>query len=82
MSIYARNFVMDEETGEPKLIKHLNQKRIDRCYAGTPPGKWNKTGKKRRMRDCSKSSIIKMQIKDLKKWKGIDLNINGMRIPT
>lgn len=50
MSIYATNFIVDEETGESKLIKHLNQSRIDRCYAGTPPGKWNRQGKKARLK--------------------------------
>lgn len=45
MSIYARNYIIDEETGEPKLVKHLNQDRIDRGTARKPTGKWNKNGK-------------------------------------
>jgi hypothetical protein len=47
MSIYATNYITDEETGKAKLVKHLNQKRIDRNYGGRPPGKWGKTGKNR-----------------------------------
>jgi hypothetical protein len=49
MSIYATNFIVDEETGEVKLIKHLNKIRVDR---GTSKkggsGKWNKSGIKAR----------------------------------
>lgn len=44
MSIYATNYIIDEETGEPKLVKHLNQTRIDRGTTKRPPGKWNKNG--------------------------------------
>ena len=75
MSIYAQNFVIDIETGEAKLIKHLNKKRIDRCYAGTPPGKWNKTGKKKRSRIWSKDQEFKMKRDYLLKVKGIDITI-------
>ena len=58
MSIYATNFIIDEETGEAKLVKHLNKARIDRCYAGTPPGKWNKTGRKKRTKLTSKRKLF------------------------
>lgn len=73
MSIYAKNFIIDE-TGEAKLVKHLNQIRVDRCYAGTPPGKWNKTGKKKRTLNWSKTSQEKREIERVKKYKGIDLS--------
>ena len=48
MSIFATNYVVDEETGEPKLIKHLNQMRIDRVSLNRVGG-WNKSGKKVRI---------------------------------
>ncbi len=75
MSIYATNFIIDEETGEAKLVKHLNQRRIDRCYAGTPPGKWNKTGRKKRNRYLSKNAENNRTIDYFLKFKGIDLTI-------
>lgn len=48
MSIYATNFIIDEETGEAKLVKHLNKARIDRCTCSIPPGGWNKKGSKQK----------------------------------
>lgn len=48
MSIYATNFIMDEETGNPKLVKHLNKTRVDRGCASIPPGGWNKKGSKQK----------------------------------
>lgn len=48
MSIYATNYVIDELTGEPKLIKRLNKQRIDRNYTWGASGGWNKNGKKAR----------------------------------
>ena len=50
MSIYARNYIIDEETGKRKLVKHLNKERIDRGKHMKSPGKWNKTGKKARIK--------------------------------
>jgi hypothetical protein len=44
MSKYATNFIIDEETGEVKLIKRLNKKRIHRLTLSRPPGGWNKKG--------------------------------------
>lgn len=45
MSIYATNFVVDEENGEVKLIKHLNKIRVDRgTTSKRRSGKWNKSG--------------------------------------
>ncbi len=70
------DIIIDKQTGEPKRIKHLNQVRIDRCYGGTPPGGWNKTGKKKRTRNWSKDSERKREIENLKKYKGIDISIN------
>ncbi len=49
MSIYARNFIIDEEEGKSKLIKHLNQIRVDRGTWNSTPGGWNKSGKKARI---------------------------------
>ena len=51
MSIYADNYVVDELTGEVKLIKHLNKMRIDRGWKSA--GGWNKSGKKARDRKSS-----------------------------
>ncbi len=49
MSIYARNFTVDEETGEVRLIKHLNKIRVDSYSVRAQPCGWNKTGKKARI---------------------------------
>jgi hypothetical protein len=57
MSIYAKNFIIDEETGEPKIVKHLNKKRVDR-NCGKSSGGWNKSGRKARLK---------------KRWKVIDI---------
>lgn len=46
MSIYATNYIIDEQTGEPKLIKHLNKLRIDRRTLRNSTGGWNKNGKR------------------------------------
>ena len=48
MSKYATNVTVDENTGEKKLIKRLNKKRIDRSTLSKPPGGWNKSGSKAR----------------------------------
>jgi hypothetical protein len=58
MSIYATNFIMDQETGLPKLVKHLNQKRVDR-YSWDFPGGWNKSGNKARHNKVSKRKVCK-----------------------
>lgn len=50
MSIYADNYIVDELTGEKKLVKHLNKARIDRGKWNSTPGGWNKSGKKKRAR--------------------------------
>ena len=49
MSIYANNYIIDEITGEKKLVKHLNKSRIDRGKWNSTPGGWNKSGKKARI---------------------------------
>ena len=46
MSIYANNYIIDEITGEKKLVKHLNKSRVDRGYKSSHG--WNKSGKKAR----------------------------------
>lgn len=48
MSYYATNFIIDMETGELKLVKHLNKVRIDRCGAHKSTRGWNKSGSKSR----------------------------------
>jgi len=53
MSIYASNYIVDELTGEAKLVKHLNKHRIDRGVWNSTPGGWNKSGKKARQRKIS-----------------------------
>ena len=49
MSIYADNWIIDEITGEKKLVKHLNKKRVDRGRWNKTSGAWNKNGKKARI---------------------------------
>ena len=60
MSIYAKNYTVDETTGEVSLIKHLNKTRIDR---GTSSSKgWNKSGKKARYKkkgELNKNTLVK-----------------------
>lgn len=48
MSIYATNFLVDEETGEVKLVKHLNKIKVNRSTLASSPGGWNKSGRKSR----------------------------------
>lgn len=48
MSIYATNYVVDLETGEPHLIKHLNKRKAIKYNLGTRIRGWNKSGKKAR----------------------------------
>lgn len=48
MSIYAKNYVVNELTGEAKLVKHLNKIKVNR-HSIIKSGKWNKTGKKARV---------------------------------
>ena len=59
MSIYATNFIVDEETGEVKLIKHLNKIRVDRGSWNSTSGGWNKSGRKARIR--KQSNILNKQ---------------------
>lgn len=61
MSIYADNFIVDEETGEAKLIKHLNKVKINRSAWNRKSKGWNKSGKKKR--DDKKSKRNQSQIK-------------------
>jgi len=44
MSIFADNYTVDENTGEAKLVKHLNKFRIDRKTCKQKVGHWNKNG--------------------------------------
>ena len=50
MSIFATNFIIDEETGEKKLVKHLNKMRMDHVSVKKQPGGWNKSGKAARIK--------------------------------
>jgi hypothetical protein len=50
MSKYATNFVIDELTGEKRLIKHLNKIKINRVTVKATSGSWNKTGKAARIK--------------------------------
>jgi hypothetical protein len=54
MSIYATNFIIDEE-GKPVLIKHLNKIRVDRSSLFRVRG-WNKTGVKARRKKINKQT--------------------------
>lgn len=66
MSIYATNFIIDEETGEAKLVKHLNQRRIDRStWIKNESKGWNKSGKKAR----SNKLHNLLTIKERRLWK-------------
>ena len=66
MSIYATNYILDWETGLPKLVKHLNKARIDRNCIWNGHGKqWNKSGKLARLK------------KEHNKWR----NKNNIIIP-
>jgi len=44
MSIYATNYIVDENSGEPTLLKHLNKHRVHRFTCKSRVGKWNKSG--------------------------------------
>lgn len=59
MSIYATNFIIDEETGEAKLVKHLNKARIDRSTWMRESKGWNKSGKKARLNKLHNLLLIK-----------------------
>lgn len=48
MSYFADKYIIDKETGDVKLLKHLNKCRIHRGY-NTTPGGWNKSGSKARL---------------------------------
>lgn len=71
MSIYATNWIIDELTGEAKLVKHLNKVRIDRNYTWGASGGWNKNGKKARKKKShmkgSKKRVYKIFQNELKK---------------
>jgi len=71
MSIYADNWIVDEETGESKLVKHLNKHRVDRNYTWGATGGWNKNGGKARKKKVhmkgSKKIIFQSIQKELNK---------------
>lgn len=69
MSVYADNWIVDELTGEAKLLKHLNKVRIDRGGWNSTPGGWNKSGKKARLRKSSNSlnKRIRVNSKNIEK---------------
>lgn len=65
MSIFATNFTTDENTGEVRLIKHLNKCRVDRGTWNSTPGGWNKSGKKARLRKSSNILNKKFRVKNI-----------------
>jgi hypothetical protein len=71
MSIYASNYIVDELTGEAKLVKHLNKLRIDRNFTWGATGGWNKNGSKARKKKAhmkgSKKKIYKIFKRELSK---------------
>jgi len=70
MSIYADNYIVDENTGEAKLIKHLNKCRVDRGTHLRRRKGWNKSGIKARYRkQWNHNKKIRVGIKfELKKY--------------
>ena len=73
MSIYARNFTVDENTGEAKLIKHLNQLRIDRGRFNRTPGGNNKSGASSRLKKRYEKGNKKEAFQSFKKAQDSDL---------
>jgi len=63
MSIYATNYIVDELTGEVKLVKHLNKRRIDRGIGNKTPGGWNKSGKKARLKKLYNTFNKRVRVK-------------------
>ena len=61
MSIYATNYIVDETTGETKLVKHLNKARIDRGLSYSSG--WNKSGIKGRRRKKYNKGTSKLSIR-------------------
>jgi hypothetical protein len=60
MSIYAKNYTVDEITGKVSLIKHLNKNRIDRGRSSSKG--WSKSGKKARYKkkgELNKNTLVK-----------------------
>ncbi len=49
MSIYATKYIIDEDTGESVLVKHLNKIRVDRITLRPRVGGWNKSGRASRV---------------------------------
>lgn len=66
MSKFAKNKIVDEATGEEKLVKHLNKIKIDRSRYNRRAKKWNKTGKKARNKKRSDKGTSKKKFKELK----------------
>ena len=66
MSIYADKYVIDENTGEAKLVKHLNQDRVDRKTAKEKVGKWNKNGHAKHVKRRWSKGLKKKKFEALK----------------
>ena len=63
MSIFATNWIVDEETGEVKLVKHLNKLRMDHYTPYRVRG-WNKSGAKARIKNEKKFRLkVKSNLK-------------------
>lgn len=77
MSIYATNFTVNGETGEVKLIKHLNKIRVDRITISKGgSGKWNKSGIRARELKGWRKHIkdMRAQSKNIDRIQDSDMN--------
>ena len=78
MSIYAKNFIVDETTGDAKLVKHLNKKRVDRNKGSdnSHAKGWNKSGKKARLKIAHSRVVGALRTKSkrfgLRGWKNVE----------
>lgn len=55
MSKYVNKIIIDEETGKPKIVKHLNKIKINRKTLKKAPGGGNKSGANARIKkQCDK----------------------------
>jgi hypothetical protein len=66
MSIYADRYVVDENTGETKLVKHLNKERVHRWTAKQRVGHWNKSGRNARIKKMWSKGDKKNEFKIIK----------------
>ena len=78
MSIYAKNFIVDESTGDVILVKHLNKTRVDRNKGSdnSHAKGWNKSGKKARIKIVHSRIVGSLRTKSkrfgLRGWKNVE----------